>query len=192
MDTFKKRKLSFRYAEGLRALVTSEEVLVKLAESYQLLNTILRDVPEVVRLLKNPVIPFKTKKEIIDYILNLIDAPEFIRYYAWFLVKNHRIEILNEIAKVFSENIDSWLNRVEVEVITAIPIPENAEKKLVKTLEKFTEKQVRLIKNIDSRILGGLIVKFYGFTFDFSYRTQMEKLKEYIVRKGLSQDVIKY
>lgn len=185
MDTFEKRKLSFRYAEGLRALVTSEEKLIKLDEAYQLLSAILREVPEVIKILKNPSVPYGTKKEILLNILELIDAPEFLKHYALLIVKNHRVEIINEIARIFSENIDSWLNRVEVEVTTAIQLPEEAEKKLIRALERFTEKQVRLIKNVDSHILGGLIVRFYGFTFDFSYRNQIEKLKEYILGKGL-------
>lgn len=185
MDIFEKRKLAVRYAEGLRALITSEASLAKLNEAYQTLNLILRETPEIIKLLKNPAISYKSKKEVIDKVLDSIDAPEFLRDYALFIVKNKRVEILEEIAKVFSESIDRWLNRVEVEVTTAIPIPPEGEKKLISALERFTEKQVRILKRVDPHILGGLIIKFYGFTFDFSYRTQINKIREEIVNRGL-------
>ncbi len=184
MDIFEKKKLAVRYAEGLRSLVTTEEALVKLNETYQSLSLIFRRVPEITKLLKNPAIPFNTKKEILNKIFDYIEAPEYFRNYALFIVKNQRVEIIDEIAKVFSESIDTWLNRVEVEVITAIPLPPEGEKKLLSALERFTEKQVRILKKVDPNILGGLIIRFYGFTFDFSYKTLINKMREEILRRG--------
>lgn len=192
MDVFKKKKLAVRYAEGLRTLVTTEESLGKVNDTYQKLNQILREVPEVIKLLKNPSISFDIKKEIINEVLDLINAPEFFRDYVLLLIKNKRVEVINEITETFSESIDKWLNRIEVEITTAISIPPEAEKKLVLALERFTEKKVRITKKIDPSILGGLIVRFYGFTFDFSYKTQINKIKEEILARGYIQDVFRY
>ncbi len=185
-----RNRLAQRYAEALRSFIKDEYDLIKVNETYQILSYIFQKEPQVLTFLKDPVIPFEQKKKLLHQIFEITDSPEYLRNFADFLIKHNRARIITEISKVFSEKIDSWLNRIEVEVITAVPLPEESEKSLIKTLERFTEKKVRLIKYINPSILGGLIVRFYGFSFDFSYRTQLDKLKEEILKKEIDIHVI--
>ncbi|GEM_PF-503996 len=185
-----RNRLAQRYAEALRSFIKDEKDLVKVNETYQLLAYIFKKEPGFLTFLKNPVIPFEQKKKLLNIILEATNSPEYLKKFGDFLIKHNRAEIITEISKVFAEKIDPWLNRIEVEVTTATQLPEESEKSLIKTLEQFTEKRVRLVKHINPNILGGIIVHFYGFSFDFSYRTQLEKLKEEIMKKELYIDVL--
>ncbi|MGC8738849.1 MAG: ATP synthase F1 subunit delta [Candidatus Hydrogenedens sp.] len=185
-----RNRLAQRYAEALKSFIKDEKDLIKVNKTYQLLTYLLKREPKLLTFLTNPVIPFELKKKVLNQILDITDSPEYFRNFANFLVKHNRVGIIREISKVFSDKIDPWLNRIEVEVTTATHLPEESEKSLIKTLERFTEKKVRLIKHINPGILGGIIIHFYGFSFDFSYRTQLEKLKEEIMKKEISIHVI--
>ena len=186
MNLIIRNRLAQRYAEALKSFIKDENDLVKVNETYQILAYLLKKEPRFLTFLTNPVIPFEQKKKILNQIFEITDSPEYFRNFSNFLIKHNRAGIIKEISKVFSEKIDPWLNRIEVEVTTATQLPEESEKSLIKTLERFTEKKVRLVKHINPSILGGIIVHFYGFSFDFSYRTQLEKLKEEIMKKEIS------
>lgn len=185
-----RNRLAQRYAEALKSFIKDENDLIKINETYQILSYIFKEEPQFLAFLKNPVIPFEQKKKVLNQIFEITGSPEYLRNFANFLIKHNRVGIIKEISRVFSEKIDPWLNRIEVDVITAVQLPEESEKSLITTLERFTEKKVRLIKHINPNILGGIIVRFYGFSFDFSYRTQLDKLKEEIMKKELYPDVL--
>ncbi len=190
MDFTSRNKLARRYAEVLKSFVKDENDLYKVNESYQILVYLFRNEKRFFSFLSNPAIRFEVKKKVINQIFDIVDSPEYLRHFAEFLIKHNRVKLITEIAHVFSQKIDPWLNRIEVDVITATPLPEKSEKSLKETLERFTEKKVRIVKRINPNILGGIIVQFYGFSFDFSYRTQLEKLKEEILKKDINTDVI--
>lgn len=185
-----RNRLAQRYAEALKSFIKDEHDLVKVNETYQMLSYIFRREPQFLTFLKSPIIPFEQKKKLLNQIFEVTDSPEYLRNFANFLIRHNRAGIITEISRVFAEKIDPWLNRIEVEVITAVPLPEESEKSLIKTLEYFTDKKVRLVKHTNPNILGGIIVRFYGFSFDFSYRTQLDKLKEEIMKKELHIHVL--
>lgn len=190
MNFIIRNRLAQRYAEALRSFIKDEKDLVKVNETYQILAYLLKNEPRFLTFLINPVIPSGQKMKVLNQIFDITDSPAYFRNFANFLIKHNRAGIIKEISKVFSEKIDPWLNRIEVEVTTATHLPEESEKSLIETLERFTEKKVRLVKHINPSILGGIIVHFYGFSFDFSYRSQLEKLKEEIMKKEIFINVI--
>lgn len=190
MNLILRNRLAHRYAEALKSFITDENDLIKVNEAYQIFSLLFKKEPNFLTFLKNPSIPFEQKQNLLDKIFEFTHTPEYFNNFAHFLVKHNRADIVPDISRVFSEKIDPWLNRVEVEVITAVPLLKESEELLIKTLERFTEKRVRLIKHINPGILGGIIVRFYGFSFDFSYKTQLEKLKEEIMKEEIDIHVL--
>lgn len=189
MNYLLKNRLAQRYAEVLKSFVKDENELLRINESYQVLSKLMRNEPRLLTFLKNPAIPFEDKAKLLNQILSVTNPPDYFIRLGEFLIKHNRVDLITSMARLFIKKIDPWLNQVEVEVITATKLTPDSEQSLLKTLERFTGKRVRLVKHIDSHILGGLIVRFYGFSFDFSYRTQLEKLKEEIMEKEFFIDV---
>ncbi|HOK08679.1 MAG TPA: ATP synthase F1 subunit delta [Candidatus Hydrogenedens sp.] len=190
MNYTTRNKLATRYAEALKSLIHDEQELLKVNEAYQTLSAVMRKEPRFMSFLKNPSIPYENKILLLNKILETVNPPDYFIKLGEYLIKRQRVDLIPYIADVFLDKIDPWLNRIEVEVITATRITPESEKSLIKTLEHFTGKTVRLVKQINPRILGGIIVRFYGFSFDFSYKTQLEKLKEEIMKKEIDVHVI--
>jgi ATP synthase F1 delta subunit len=189
MNIIIENRLAQRYAEALRSFVKNENELFRINESYQVLSHLIKNEPRLLTFFKNPAIPFEDKTKLLKKILSVTDPPDYFIEFGELLIKHNRVDLITSMARLFAKKIDPWLNRVEVEVITATELTPDSEQSLLQTLERFTDKKVRLVKHIDSHILGGLIVRFYGFSFDFSYRTQLEKLKEEIMEKEIFIDV---
>lgn len=184
MDFLLKKKLAKHYAEALKSIIHTEEELIQLNQSYQLFNKILLQFPEILRYLNNKSVPVKKRVSLFEKIIDFINPPSYLRNLGIALIKRGRVSLISEIANIFSKEMDTWLNRVEANVITVCPLSSDAENILKKSLEDFTEKKVRLVKRTDPKIIGGLIVEFYGITFDFSYRTQLDKMKDMILKES--------
>ncbi|HOV31972.1 MAG TPA: ATP synthase F1 subunit delta [Candidatus Hydrogenedens sp.] len=189
MNLIIKNRLAQRYAEALKSFVKDENELLRINKAYQVLSYLIKNEPQILTFLKNPAIPFEDKTKLLKKILSVTNPPDYFIELGELLIKHNRVDLITSMARLFAKKIDPWLNQIEVEVITATKLTPDSEQSLLHTLERFTGKRVRLVKHIDSHILGGLIVQFYGFSFDFSYRTQLEKLKEEIMEKEISINV---
>jgi ATP synthase F1 delta subunit len=105
------------------------------------------------------------------------EAPEPVARLAHVLVQRNRIPLLPEIAARFDSHLDEWLNRVEATLVTAIPMTPDLEGRIMKSIERFVGKRVRLKSRIDTNLIGGFVVYTWGVLFDFSLRTRLDRLR---------------
>ena len=62
--------------------------------------------------------------------------------------------------------------------MTAEGMSADNEKKLIGMLEKKLKAQIRLVKEVDPRLIGGLIVRFDGTEIDASYQSRLAEIKQ--------------
>jgi F-type H+-transporting ATPase subunit delta len=66
----------------------------------------------------------------------------------------------------------------EAIVTTAVPLPEDLEKKLNAELARLFAKKVLIRKRIDTGIIGGMYVMIEGKIIDRSLRSEIAKLRD--------------
>jgi len=171
-------RLATKYTQALREAIKDQEELLRAGQSYQTFLQLCVEEPNLIRFLSDPIVPLEARRTALDAAMQLCDPPEAVARLANLLLERNRFMLLPEIVAQFTRKVDEWLNRVEVTVYTATPLTEELRVKLRKSLELFTNRTVRMSCIVDLDIMGGLIVNMYGFSFDFSYRTRLERLKE--------------
>ncbi len=72
-------------------------------------------------------------------------------------------------------------------VITAVPLSEDLEKKLEKTLSDLTGETVFLKKSVDPAILGGIVIQMGERIIDGSLRRRLSGLREEISGRILAE-----
>ena len=70
---------------------------------------------------------------------------------------------------------------VSAEVTTAIPLVENREQEIVKSLERMTGRQIVMETRVDPSLIGGVITKIGSVVYDGSVSRQLAKLKQQLV-----------
>jgi F-type H+-transporting ATPase subunit delta len=70
---------------------------------------------------------------------------------------------------------------VAAEAVTAVPLDEAQTRALVETLRRATGKEVELRSRTDAALLGGLVVRMAGRTYDGSVRGRLKSLRERLV-----------
>lgn len=101
------------------------------------------------------------------------------------LVQKNRGSVLNEVFWAYRTLVDQSKNIVRGTVTTVEPMTEVEVTDLSKAFARKINKQVVLDPVIDKEILGGLVVKIQGLTFDGSLKTTIRRLKENLERQSI-------
>jgi F-type H+-transporting ATPase subunit delta len=78
--------------------------------------------------------------------------------------------------------LDEKVGRVRAEVVLPSEVGKGEIKEIKKGLEKATGKEVVLDVSIDPALLGGVVARVGSIVYDGSIRTQLENIKNNIMR----------
>ena len=180
--------LADRYARALRESIAEPAQLEAASDALNVLSVLYTGDAQFRRAVINPVIDKSVRLQVLDAALQALAAPEEVTRLLHTLLDRNRVVVLPALAARFQSHINDWLNRVEVTVVTATPLTPALEAQLIQSMERFSEKAVKLKSKVDPAIIGGLIVYMWGVFFDCSLRTRLEKLKE----KLLAEETMTY
>lgn len=171
-------QIANKYTRALRATLQSKDELFQTMAAYREFMAICKEEPTLLRYLSNPVIPQEERRQLLKTALDVCHPTPSLAALAYLLLERNRFSLLPHIVSQFEKKVDAWLDRVEVEVVTAVPLTEDLYNQIHATMEHFTKKTVRMRNTVDQDIIGGLIAKMEGLALDFSYRSRLEQLKE--------------
>jgi len=181
-------QVASKYTHALHAAITSREDLQRTDRAYRKFLEICEAEPDLLRFLRNPIVPIAARRAALDTAMEACDPPPVVAALGHLLLERNRFDLMTTIVDQYMKQVDIWLDRVEVNVYSATPLNEDMKTKLQESLKNFTNATVRMQCFVDPAIIGGLIVNMQGFSFDFSYRNRLERLKE----KLLAEEMLVY
>jgi len=163
-----------RYAQGLYELAESKKEVDSVMQGVTSLQLTLSEVPELNRVLADPVVDVGQKRKLIDSILD----KGTVNTMCNLLVDKQRIDVLPEIAGNF-ETLYNEKNGIEkVEVKSACQLEEDQMKQIATSVQERTgAKQVHIKPIIDEKLIGGFIVSYGGQQIDLSIRSSLEAVR---------------
>lgn len=110
--------------------------------------------------------------------LELLDgaAPE-ARNLARLLIERRRVGIAREILAHYDALADKASGVVHAEVITAIPVDDELEKRIRDSLRTQLGQDVETTVRTDPSIIGGLVIRIGDRVIDDSLRTHLQQLQ---------------
>lgn len=175
-----------RYARALGEAVKDPGQMEAAAAALNAISSLYTTDASFRHALANPTLALESRARVLDIAVKAVAAPEVVGRLLHAVLRRNRMGLLPEIATQFEHHIDGWLNRVEVTVTSATPLTPPLETRLMRSLQTFTNRAVRLKCNVDPGITGGIMVHLWGVLFDFSLRTRIEGLK----RKLLAEEIV--
>lgn len=147
-------------------------------EDLDAIISILHDNPKLVKFLKSPQIALKDKKKLLLDALKPLDQ-KFISFLSYLIQKGRLIYLIG-IAHEYRLLVNAFMKRSEADLVTAVPIDGDSERKLVEKLEKVFHKKLKLNKKIDPKIIGGAILITSNQMLDWSVAGRLKKLRTYL------------
>jgi len=170
-------RLASRYAKSLVDLSSEKGQLEAVQADMQFLQQLAKTNPDVVALLKSPIVKPDKKQQILAAIfegkLNTISAA-FIRL----LVAKGRERNLPEIAQEFGKQYDILKNISKVKITTAVPV-DAAVLDMIKTkVQAGTDKKVALEASVNPDLIGGFVLESNNNLYDSSVLRDLNDIKK--------------
>ncbi len=174
-----------RYAEGLAKVIDDNEILMAVNTALQGIRRVYLDHHDLRSALNNHAIDTDKRSAVVHALVARAEAPDVIARFLDLLLRRGRIEILPDIASIFSRLVDTRLQRVGARVTTAHELSPEEQQRINGTLEKYFDKSVQTDWQVDPEILGGMIAQVGGTVIDGSLRSRLRQLKLQLLTEGI-------
>lgn len=143
-------------------------------ESVEKAEEIFREVPQLLELFRNPVVPVKEKYAVIDRVF-----PEEMRNFLKTVCKNHRMDLMPEIFAAYRQCMDEK-NRILHAVLTCTTPPDGEQMQGLEAFlrRKYGAEEVRIEVRRDDSLLGGFILRAGSDEYDRSIRGGLDRLAQ--------------
>jgi F-type H+-transporting ATPase subunit delta len=131
--------------------------------------------------LSNPSIAHASKEKVLEELIKRTKPSRTTANFLRVLLQNGRLGELAEIGDRFASVLEERSGVVSAEVISARNLPDTERTEFERTLEKLTNKDMRISFVVDPDIIGGVVTRVGSTVYDGSVRTKLENLREQLV-----------
>jgi len=128
-------------------------------------------------LLANPAVPARAKLGVTDALSKKAGWSDLVSRLLRLVVERGRSEALPEIAQAYTRLWNAERGVVEAEVRAAVELDPAQQKALSAAIEKATGRKADVRLQVDPELLGGLVLRMGGRTYDGSVRNRLAGLR---------------
>ena len=167
-----------RYAKALCSVLEDDQ-LNGIGVMLQETAALYKDSEALHNMLNSPAIDMDKRQQVLKEVLSVAEFDNVIKRLAAVLLGRGRIGLLPDVAVVFGMLADERLNRVRATVTTAAETSSEQDERLVQALKAWSGKDVRMEREVNPDILGGVVARVGDTVVDGSVKTRIERLREY-------------
>jgi F-type H+-transporting ATPase subunit delta len=169
-----------RYARALLDVALQQGDPEALRGELREATALLAGQAELRAALEHPALPAEAKKKVVDAVWGRRGSKVLARLMA-LLVERGRMGLLPGIEESFTALWNAHRGTVAAEAVSAVALDEAQTEAVAQALRRATGKDVELEFRADPALLGGLVVKMSGRTYDGSVRGRLKSLRERLV-----------
>ena len=173
------------YAHALFELAEAEggrQLLEELASEMNELSNEDRD-PQRREFFRSRLIPVAAKERVMKAAFEGRCHPLLFRFMM-LLVRKERLDRIWRIFAAFDAMIQERFGRVEVDLFTRYPLPEDQLHRIRARLQEALGREPVLHPYIDDKMIGGIRVQYADVLIDASIDAQLRKMQERLVQRG--------
>lgn len=170
-------KITLRYAAAFFDLAEEKGVVRNAYEDMVLLGNICTTNRDFVLMLQNPVVHAEKKSKVITKVFGA-SVDKMSLSFMNLMVRKRRERYLPSIAEAFTDLYKTSKGIKTAFVTSAVELEKKEKAGILEILQKLTDKNIDLVENINSELLGGFVLNLDDFQIDQSVSTKIKKLKK--------------
>jgi len=173
-------KAAVPYARALYDFSVEKNLMHQITADFQNLEVFLDETPELTEYLNNPLISPERKEELLSKTLKAQLNNETFKFLS-VLVKRDRINLLQAVIASYLNLVYDLASIKMIEVSTAFAFSNLQKNTLIKKLKELTNaREIRLVINVDSSLIGGFLIKTNSKVIDFTVKNQLQLLAKHL------------
>lgn len=166
-----------RYAQALFEVAYEENKHKEIKEELLALVNIFEDNPTFLELIKTPLITVQEKKHVIKEVIGGRVSQEVFNFFN-ILLDKRREGFIFQITRQFKLMCDKAENITEAVAITAVPMNQDDLNRLEEKLSVVSNMKVKLINEVDTSVIGGILIKIGDKVVDGTIRNRLWDIKQ--------------
>jgi F-type H+-transporting ATPase subunit delta len=169
-----------RYARALLDVARSQGAAVPHALRDELggFARLLETDEDLGRALLHPTIATEARRRVVAAVAAGAGASPLLQRLLDVLAGHDRLELLPALAEAYTEALNAVEGRVSAQAVTAVPLAEPQRAALASALCGALGKAVELTSSVDPGVIGGVLVRVGGRTYDGTVRSRLHALRE--------------
>ncbi|MBI0082102.1 ATP synthase F1 subunit delta [Commensalibacter sp. M0402] len=181
-SAFTANNLKGRYATALYEFAEEQHALNEVIAEAEGLLKIISENETLRNVLNNPSLDTVQSKAIMAELMNHCGFSQILQNFVGVVANNRRLADLKFFLMAFFALVNLRRGITAVEVITASPLTDIQRAQLKDRFSQAGYNKVDIQERIDSKILGGIIVRIGSKLYDASLQSRLNRL--YNVMKG--------
>lgn len=134
------------------------------------------------RFLASPVVAQSDRKTVIRQVAKRLGLSALVTNFLLLLSDKRRLNALEEIVALFNAEADRAEGVVRAEAFAPVKLSAVQVGRLRSALEEMTGRKVVVEDNVDATLMGGLLVKIDGHIYDNTVKSQLEAVRQQVLR----------
>jgi F-type H+-transporting ATPase subunit delta len=178
------RALARRYARALLDVAERQgpNAALALRDELRAFAPIVAGHPELQRALVHPGVGSEAKKRLLAAVAEQAGASTLPRRLLEVLAERDRAGLLEDVVEAYAGLANAAQGIVSAEAVSAVALPDPQRRALAAALGDAVELRTR----VEPQVLGGLLVRVAGKTYDGTVRTRLDSLRRRLAAPGAS------
>jgi F-type H+-transporting ATPase subunit delta len=164
-----------RYARALLDVALEQHTAAPVEEALGQAARLFESQADLRRVLVHPALSPEKKKKVASSVW--AQAPVLLQRFLALLLDRDRAAILPVVHAAYVELWNDHRGVVAAEAISATPLASGQVEALAAAAAKVAGRQVQLSTTVDPALLGGVVLRMDGRTYDGSLRAQLRALR---------------
>jgi len=173
----KRSEIAVRYAKALFEVAEERNCLEVINQELEAFSKAVSQNPVVRKLILNSAISTDQKESFLEKILGGKASPLLLDFLK-VLLDRKRFSDLSNIHIEFHRLYEQKQGIKEVSVISAVPLNDSFKSRLTAHLGKTLGAKIRMLSEVNPKILGGIILRFGHHQYNASFRHRLETIRQ--------------
>ncbi len=170
-----------RYARALFDLAQEKGLIDQVDQELETVVSAIEHNRHFRAVVNDVLIAPEVKRDLIEKLFAGKVSP-LVMNFLLLVVRKRRESYLPAMYRAYLDLANEARGIVEVEVRSAVPLPEETTERLQGKLESRLGKRVKFQTQVAPELLGGLVVRVGDVLMDGSVRTRLQRMRERLVR----------
>ena len=171
------KSASLQYANALADIALAQGAGEPAAKQLSAFGAACAESAELRTFLASPAVAAEAKRAVIEKIVARMGASKIIRNFLFVIADHRRTQQIPEIIAMFQQVIRQRQGVAEAEISSAVELSASQKKDLAATLGRLTGKKIEPKYSLDSKLLGGVVVRIGDTIYDGSLRSRLNEMR---------------
>jgi F-type H+-transporting ATPase subunit delta len=169
-----------RYARSLAEVALELNDEERVSRDLAEYREVFQAVPDLLVAFDSPAVTRDAKENVFSALLVRYPVRKVTENFLRVLLQHNRIRYFDQIYEIYVTTVNEHKGIATAAVTTAAPLSERELTGLRESLSKVTGKIIKLDVQLDSGLLGGVVVQVGSTVYDGSIRRQLSEMRRHL------------